>query len=299
MNIIHYDTISAYNASLGLETEHPLVAVVHLARHHELHEYDLAWGLYSLWLKDTHSCLINYGRTRYDYDCNSVMCFAPGQTVHITELEHERPSCTAVLFHPDLLLGTALAGKMSRYHFFGYRSTEALHVSAGERDELTATFARVKQELSRPVDAYSRSIIVAHLTLLLEQVSRMYSRQFIMREDLNRGVLAAFEGALDEWLERPRLAGEGFPSVQSMAERVHLSPNYFGDLVKKETGKTALEYIKLRLLDVAKQRLAGSDAPVSEVALSLGFEYPQHFTRYFKRMTALSPTQWRQRRRGA
>lgn len=295
MGIIRYDSISTYNASLGLETEHPLVAVVHLDRRHELHEYDIAWGLYSLWLKDTHSCLINYGRTSYDYDCNSVMGFAPGQTVHITELEHERPSCTALLFHPDLLLRTPLAGKMSRYHFFGYDSTEALHVSAAERDELTATFARIKQELSRPVDTFSRNITVAHITLLLEQVSRMYSRQFIMRQDINLGVMAAFERELAAWLEHPRRTGDGFPSVQMMAEKVHLSPNYFGDLVKKETGKTALEYIKLRMLDVAKQRLAASDAPVSEVAYSLGFEYPQHFTRYFKRMTALSPSQWRQR----
>lgn len=293
MEIIHYDSISSYNASLGLETEHPLVAVVHLKRHHELHEYDIAWGLYSLWLKDTHSCLINYGRTNYDYDCNSVMGFAPGQTVHITELEHERPSCTALLFHPDLLLRTPLAGKMSRYHFLGYASTEALHISAAERDELTDSFTRIKQELVRPADTFSRSIIVAHITLLLEQVSRMYSRQFIMREDINASVMVSFERALTAWLESPRRRGEGFPTVQTMAEKVNLSPNYFGDLVKRETGKTASEYIQLRMLDVAKQRLAATDAPVSEVAYSLGFEYPQHFTRYFKRMTSLSPTSWR------
>lgn len=293
METLHYDSVAAYTASIGQPTEHPLIAVVHLDRHYELREYDLAWGLYSLWLKDTHSCLIDYGRTSYDYDCNSVMGFAPGQKVHITELSAERPSCTAVVFHPDLLLRTPLAGKMARYHFFGYQSTEALHVSEAERDVLTDYFHRIQAELHRPVDVYSRGIIVAHLTLLLEEVSRMYSRQFIMRQDLNEGIMARFEQALAAWFERPDTSEQGFPSVQDMAAKVNLSANYFGDLVKRETGKTAQEYIKLRMLEVAKERLTSSQASVAEVAYSLGFDYPQHFTRFFKRLMGIAPAQWR------
>ena len=287
------DTVEKYNEFHGFKTHNPLVAVIEGGNHEQVREYTVQWGLYTLFLKNTKSCNISYGRTEYDYDDQTVVCMAPGQVAHIEIIEGVAPSYVGLVFHPDLLLGTSLADKMSRYGFFSYFSNEALHLSESERAIVYDCLMRIKHETENPEDEYSKELIVSNIEVLLDYCLRFYSRQFATREKLNRNVIFRFEGLLDNYINGPMLSSNGFPSVKYFANEMRLSANYFGDLVKKETGKTAQEFIQLKFVNVAKNKLLDMSLNISQVAYSLGFQYPQHFVRFFKREVGCTPREFR------
>lgn len=251
------------------------------------------WGLYALFLKQTKGCTINYGKTRYDYDDQSVVCLGPGQVTHtIVHSDDTTPCGIGLVFHPDLLFRTGLAQKIRQYSFFGYESHEALHLSADERANVEDCFARIERELQHPVDRFSKNLIVSNIELLLDYCLRYYSRQFTVREVLNAGVMSRFDQLLDEYVNDASACGNGLPNVKYFADKMALSPNYFGDLVKRESGVTAQDYIQNKLLGRAKALLLHEGSNVSQTAYSLGFQYPQHFIRFFKRKTGITPREF-------
>ncbi len=293
--IIRLDTVDDYNKLFGLETLHPLVAVIDLeeATNFPKH-FTINYGIYALFLKQTKCGDIRYGRQTYDYQEGTVVSFAPGQVVETNMEEGARPIAKGLLFHPDLIKGTSLGQEIKTYSFFSYNSTEALHLSEEEKGIFTDCLKKIKMELNHPIDKLSKRLIARNIQLLLDYCMRFYERQFVTRSASNKDVLAKFEALLDAYFLDGKPEDEGLPSVRYFAEKVFLSPNYFGDLIKKETGKTAQEHIQNKLIDTAKEMIAGTNKTISQIAYELGFQYSQHFNRVFKRNVGCTPNQYRE-----
>ncbi len=294
MEVYQADTIEKYNRYFGFETRHPLVGIVHFDDTVPQPSHIMAFGFYALFLKKTTGCRINYGKTTYDFDDETVVSFAPGQTVGIHRFEDgPAPEAVGLLFHPDFLHRTPLGQKIKQYSFFSYASNEALHLSTEERLILQDYMDKITRELQHPIDKFSKSLIISNIELLLNYCMRFYERQFITREELNHSALSKFEQLLDDYLDRGLGTTEGIPTVKYFADKICLSPNYFGDLVKSETGKTAQEYIQLKMLNFAKNSLLDPQLNTKQIAELLGFQHPQHFTRFFKKQTGITPKEYR------
>ena len=232
-DIIKADTIEQYNRFFGFETRHPLVGIVHFDGSVPQPTHRMTLGFYALFLKKATGCIINYGKTVYDFDDETVVSFAPGQTVGIHRLEDgPAPEAIGLLFHPDFLHRTSLGQKMKQYSFFSYASNEALHLSTEERIILQDYMEKVVRELQHPIDKFSKSLIISNIEVLLNYCMRFYERQFITREDMNHDALARFERLLDDYLYSDTAAREGIPTVKYFADKICLSPNYFGDFGK-------------------------------------------------------------------
>lgn len=296
MEIYNADTIERYNQYFGFEIRHPLVAVVRFDPSMPPTRHKMQFGFYALFLKNTKGCVIDYGKTRYDFDAETVVSMAPGQTVGISPDPEARPvDAIGLLFHPDFLHRTSLAGKMSRYTFFSYASREALHLSSEERDIINDYMQKIARELHHGIDKFTKPLIISNIEILLNYCLRFYERQFITREDLNLDALAIFEAQLDTYLHSDAPFTDGTPTVKYFADKACLSPNYFGDMIKAQTAKTALEYIRLKMLTVAKERLHNPQMNVKQVAASIGFQHSQHFVRFFKQLEGITPTEYKNR----
>lgn len=253
-------------------------------------------GLYSVSLKRGSECGFKYGRHHYDFQAGSVLFLAPGQSMvpvaDAREREDEGDGWTLV-FHPDLIRRSPLAARMREYTFFGYESHEALHLSDEEQATLTATVKRIEDEYRRDIDAHSQELIVSHVQLVLTYCRRFYERQFNLRSDTSKDVIARLETFLLDYFEPGGPATEGLPSVQTCAKAMGYSADYLSDLLRKETGKNTREHIHCFLIERAKTRLLGSADSISEIAYSLGFEHPQHFSKLFRSKTGMSPRKYR------
>lgn len=293
MQEIFLNTIQDINDYNGMETLHPLVSVLRVENTEHIQKCVMHYGLYAIYLKETKGCKLSYGRTPYDFDEMTVTSFAPGQVVTV-EPNPDVPFAkyTALVFHPDLLNRTTLAKQMSRYEFFDYTSTEALHLSAQEVEIFQGVLAMIEQELHRAIDKHTRELIVSNIELLLNYCLRFYDRQFITREEINNSVVKKFIRLLDDYIVN-QAASEGLPSVAYFADKCCFSTGYFGTLVKIETGRSAKDIIADHLLSHAKQMLNDASLTISTVSERLGFDYPQHFVRFFKAHTGKTPAQWR------
>ena len=292
--IIQLNDINTYCKYCGFEVLHPLVAVVDMAKAARNYpDGKLNFGVYAVWLKQGAGCSIKYGRRNYDYQEGTVVSFAPGQVVQIQNGDGTSGTGIGLLFHPDLIHGTSLGKKIERYTFFSYYDAEALHLSEREREQYLLTIDSIKRELEHAIDKHSRELLCVNIEMLLDQCLRFYDRQFITREKVNGDVLADFESKLNAYFAEGQAKQNRFPTVAGMASELCFSVGYFGDLIKKETGQTAQQYIQNKIINLAKQELLGTDLSVNEIAYKLGFEYPQHFTRLFKKVTGKSPTEFR------
>lgn len=290
---INFDSVQKFNEAYGFETLHPLVSVARFDREREVKEAIVNYGVYALFLKENKSCQISYGRTKYDFDEMTVTTFAPGQSIHVKPVPGvKNPKWTALVFHPDFLARTPLGKNMSRYEFFSYTSNEALHLSAGEIEIFRGVLSMISQELHHAIDKHTRDLIVSNIELLLNYCLRFYDRQFVTRKEINHATIKQFEELLREYIAT-KAATEGLPSVAYFADKCCLSSGYFGELVRVETGRTAKDFISDHLITAAKQLLSDESLSVAEVASRLGFEYPQHFVRFFKSRTGKTPTAYR------
>lgn len=293
MKEFFFNSIQDFNDFVGEETLHPLVSVVRFDKDikqvESLHHY----GLYALFLKENKGCKLSYGRTEYDFDEMTVTSFAPGQVLHVEpNPDVPNPKWTALIFHPDLLNRTSLGRNISRYEFFDYTSNEALHLSCGEIEIFRGVLDMIQQELHRGIDKHSKELIVSNIELLLNYCLRFYDRQFVTREEINHTVVKKFSSLLDEYIDK-KAEREGLPTVAYFADKCCYSPKYFGELVKTEMGKTAKEFINERVLRSAKQLLEDESLTITRVSERLGFEYPQHFVRFFKAQTGRTPSDYR------
>ena len=293
MEEIFINTIQDFNDYQGVETLHPLVSVVHVENTEHIKECMMHYGLYAIYLKENKGCKLSYGRTPYDFDEMTVTSFAPGQVVKV-EPNPDVPFAkfTAMVFHPDILNRTALGRHINRYEFFGYSSTEALHLSAQEVEVFRGVLTMIEQELHRAIDKHTRELIVSNIELLLNYCLRFYDRQFITREEINHSVVKKFIELLDDYISTKALR-DGLPTVAYFADKCCLSSGYFGNLVRVETGRTAKDIISDHLLAHAKQLLNDEALTVTMISQHLGFEYPQHFVRFFKSHTGKTPSAYR------
>lgn len=292
--LIMLDSVEKYNKLYGLETLHPMVAVINLSEATEWPtHFKMNYGIYALYLKDIKCGDIIYGRQPYDYQEGTIVCFAPGQVAEMEMAKDIRPSAHGLLFHPDFIRGTMLGQEIRKYSFFSYESREALHVSEEERRIVMDCLQKIEAELRHDTDKHSRRLITANIGLLLDYCMRFYERQFITREASNKDIIVRFERLLDEYFDTKAPQEIGLPTVRYFAEKVCLSPNYFGDMISRQTGKTVSEYIQNKVIDRAKDLLLSTSQSMSEIAYCLGFQYPQHLSRMFKRIVGCTPNEFR------
>ena len=292
--MLNIETISQYNDMLGVETLNPLVSVIDLSKAKPMRHMRHTFSFYVVFLKDEKNCDLIYGRQRYDYQKGSVVCLAPGQVIGIEDTGVDfQPKGWALCFDPELIHGTALSRNMREYSFFSYEVNEALHLSEQERELFVDCLIKIHGELEHSIDHLSKRMIAAHIGLLLDYCLRFYERQFISREPVNRDILIRFESLLVEYFVKKEAMSRGLPTVRYCAKKLCLSPGYFGDLIKKETGKSAQAYIHHKVIDMAKELILNPSRSISQVAYELGFQYPQHFTRLFKKLVGQTPNEYR------
>lgn len=294
--IVKLDNVDQYNSLYGLETLHPLVSVVDLTKAtQKVNHIQMSYGVYALFLKQSKSCEIKYGRQSYDYQEGTIVSFAPNQVVSIDMIDEEMtPSVYGIVFHPDLIRGTPLAKTIKDYTFFSYTVSEALHLSEQEKEIVMDCLHKISLELEHAIDKHSKALISMNIELLLNYCMRFYERQFVTRSEPNRDSLAKFEQLLNDYFRSQLPVQEGLPSVKYFADKICLSPNYFGDMIKKETGKTPQEHIQGKVLELAKENIVETDQTVSQIAYALGFQYPQHLSRLFKKHVGCTPNEYRQ-----
>jgi AraC family transcriptional regulator, transcriptional activator of pobA len=288
-----FETINEYNAFNNNETLHPQISVVDLSKAAPRSGSRMYFGFYTIFLKDVKCGDMVYGRHTYDYQEGTLVFLAPGQLAGINSNEVYQPKGYALVFHSDFLTGTSLARRMHEYTFFGYQSNEALHLSERERKIILDSLAKIKFELEHAIDKHSKRLIISNIELFLDYCLRYYDRQFTIRELPNKDILERFETLLNTYFTSDKLQTLGIPTVAYCAKELNLSANYFGDLIKKETSKTANEYIQMRVIELAKEKIFEHGKSINEIAYELGFKYPNHFSRIFKQKVGVSPNEYR------
>ena len=292
--ILKLDSISEFNSLRGIETLHPLVSIVDFTKMKLIPPAMASYGFYCVFLKDAVCGDLKYGCSYYDYQEGTLVFISPGQVVGIGNAPGgARPKGWGLLFHPDIIRGTSLGQNIKEYSFFSYQANEALHLSEKERQIIMDSLKKIDYELNQSIDKHSKKLIANNIELFLNYCMRFYDRQFITRGLANKDVLVKFERLLDGYFESELTQKIGLPTVKYCADQLHLSPNYFGDLIKKETGKSAQEHIQLKLMDIAKERIFDKSKTLSEIAFELGFKHPQHFSRMFKNETGQTPNEYR------
>lgn len=294
--ILNVNKTSDYSGYHGVTDLHPLITVIDFSEispiRHSLNRY----GVYGVFVQEDNDLDLTYGCGRYDYRDGSLICVAPGQ-IGGKEDNGERVSIGgwALLFHPDLIHGTQLEKEIRHYSFFDYSVNEALHMNEKEHDIVVAIFKRIKSEISDPHDNFQNDILVGYISLLLKYCQRFYNRQFITRKLSNNDILSRFDSFLNGYFAESRQMKDGLPTVNICAEYLCLSTNYFSDLIKKMTGESPGRHIRQFIIRQIKNELA-SGLTVAEVAYKLGFEYPAHLSRMFKKETGMTPTDYIQSR---
>ena len=293
-DILKLDNISQYNTMRGIGTLHPLVSVYELSKMKLIPTTLVNFGFYCVFLKEAKCGDLKYGCNYYDYQEGTLVFIAPGQVVGIGNIPgNPHPKGWALLFHPDLIRGTSLGHNIKQYTFFSYETNEALHLSEKERQIILDCLNKIDHELHQSIDKHSKTLISNNIELLLNYCMRFYDRQFITRNQVNKDIIVKFETLLDNYFQSEITQTVGLPTVKYCADQLHLSANYFGDLIKKETGKSAQEHIQLKVMDIAKERIFDKSKTLSEIAYELGFKHPQHFSRMFKNETGYTPNEYR------
>ena len=290
--ILKVRNVGDYSRWVGHTDRHPLVSVIDYAKvspvRHSLNNY----SIYGIFFHDEAEIDLAYGCGKYDYKKGTVICVAPGQ-IGGKEDNGERVMLTgwALLFHPDLLHGTTLEKAIKNYSFFDYRVNEALHMTDEEHGILTSLMRQIRDELRKRHDELQDSIIVGYIELVLNFCQRFYNRQFITRKFDNSDMLMKFDRLLHDYFDGNMQLTLGLPTVQLCADKLCMSSNYFGDMIKKTTGDTASNYIRQYIIQRAKKELATGES-IARVAYGLGFEYPQHLSRMFKKLTGMTPSDY-------
>ncbi len=276
-------------------TKHPLVAVVDFSKVKDFDKSNakITSSFYSVMLKEKCEGSIKYGRQYYDFQDGTLIFIGPEQVITMDIENKEEAEGWGLFFHPDLIRGTSLGLKIREYSFFSYDTNEALHISESEKQTFVECLKKIEEELSLNMDKHSQTLIVSNIELLLNYCNRYYDRQFITRHTNNKGTLAVFETVITSYLDSDSIKTEGLPTVKYCADKLNLSPNYLSDLMKKETGKNAQEHIHFHLIERAKNQLLSSSGSISEIAYNLGFEYPQYFSKMFKKKTGMTPAEYR------
>lgn len=297
MKILKVNRPSDYSSYLGVKDRHPLVSVIEYDRISPVHTTLNDYSVYGIFLRGDDLVDLTYGCGVYDYKEGTLLAVAPGQ-LGGTEDNGEKVNLSgwALLFHPDLLHGKSLERNIDRFSFFDYSMNEALHMTEEERTVIVGILRSIESEIYRPRDSHQDTIIVGYIELLLNFCQRFYDRQFMTRKLDNTDILIRFHEELKNYYSSELQLKYGIPTIQFLAEQLNLSPSYLGDLIKRSTGTNASKYIQRMVVQEAK-KLMSAGQNISQTAYSLGFDYPQHFTRFFKREEGITPKEYLTRRK--
>lgn len=294
--IVNINTVNEYDKYWGIESRHPLVNVLDASTiTHTIPNCCKNVEFYVIFLKDG-KCVdsLKYGRKEYDYQENTLVFISPGQVFgYPADGTSYQARGWCLYFSPELLRGTQLGRHIKDYTFFSYDVSEALHISLQERDTIIDCMKKIDEEIQNGNDHHSNVIISSVIELLLNYCMRFYDRQFETRTKANKDIISHFEQLLDGYFDSDNPKRIGTPTVAWFADNLHLSPNYFGDLIKKETGKSALEHIQRKMIGTAKDFLTQTNLNISEIAYRLGYQYPQYFSRAFKKLVGCTPNEYR------
>ncbi|GEP92385.1 AraC-type DNA-binding protein [Chitinophaga terrae (ex Kim and Jung 2007)] len=301
---VKYESLSEAMSAAGFPPpQHPLITLINgldkewnLQPIHQPH----VLSFYKISLRPhAGSCSVKYGQTYYDYNEGGLLFAAPNQVIGGAENEpgNNESRCLnqqiTLLIHPDFLLNSPLAQKIKQYNYFSYSVNEALHLSAKEKEVIIALFRNIEDELNNRIDEISQDIIISQIDLLLSYAHRFYKRQFITRKQVNNSLLQNLEAILEDYFSGSRSLHQGTPTVQYLADQLHLSPSYLSDMLRSLTGQNTQQLIHEKLIEKAKEKLLTTDLSVSEIAYELGFEHPQSFSKLFKSKTAQTPMAFR------
>lgn len=297
----HFKTLSAYLEYLELpRPEHPMFSIYTALGEGFLpcpkeSSPPITNDCYSISFKKFVQGDLTYGRTKYDFSNGTLFFIAPRQVLQWEDNAVFEQKGFSINFHEDFLKGTELAHQIKKYGFFSYSANEALHLSPREEKQIASIVENIEIEYYNNQDEFSKEIIIAQLSTLLKYANRFYERQFLNRKELSNDLLEQFNEQLDAYVESGQLEEKGIPSIDQIAEKMSVSQRYLSDTLKKETGKTTTEHLQLYLIDEAKNILLNPNKSISEVAYELGFEYPQYFSRLFKRKEGISPSEYREK----
>lgn len=269
--------------------EHPMLGLLRINREIKINYAEYTSDFYMIGLKKVKSGYVLYGRTKFDHETGSMIFMKPRQVVEMRNLEFEEDGYILV-FHEDFLNGHSLYEDIQRYSFFDYETNEALHLAPKEEKIIWNIFYTIEQEYNNSEDEFSKEIILAGINSMLKYAERFYKRQFINRKQLSGKTVTGFNKILQQYIKDGSLVDKALPSVGDLANRLNISSRYLTDLLKVETGKTAIELIHIALINEAKNRLRKKDKTVSEIAYDLGFENMSYFSRLFKKETGMLPT---------
>ena len=297
MKVLKVNRPSDYSSYLGVTDRHPLVSVIEYDRISPVFTTLNDYNVYGIFLRGDNLVDLTYGCGIYDYKEGTLLAVAPGQ-LGGTEDNGEKVNISgwSILFHPDLLQGTSLEKKINNYTFFDYSLNEALHMTEEERNIIIGIMRSIEDEINKPADSHQNDIIVNYIELMLNFCQRFYDRQFLTRKLEISDILTRFQNVLKEYYSSGEQLRSGLPTLQYMAEKLCLSPSYLGDLIKRSTGTNASKYIQ-RMIKKKKKNLMSAGQNISQTAYSLGFDYPQHFSRFFKREEGITPKEYLIRRK--
>ena len=299
MKTFHFETIAEQNAALGLRPpEHPLIDVIKMSSNSEDNQLNcegslaLSTSFYSISLKHITSGELMYGRTKYDCSNGTMLFIAPNQELTANGIKVDSIART-ICFHPDYVRGHKLKDELKQYQFFNYSVNEALHLSPKEEQHMAAMFDALEAECNNSLDAFSKDLILSQISTLLMYANRYYHRQFLMRKEADTSVYNRFTHQLDTRLQAVIEESAAIPEVEELAQSMNMTSRYLSDALKAETGKTTKDWIHFALIDKSKDRLLSSKDSVATIAYSLGFEYPQYFSRLFKNKVGMTPSEYR------
>ena len=289
----HYKNLIDLHRANGFTLpEDPLISLLQCSKTCSVEVTEFTTDFYIIGFKKLKSGSIKYGRTNYDHDNGFMYFIKPRQIISMNNLELEEEGFM-LMFHEDFLNGHSLYRDVKDYHFFDYEANEALHLSPKEEQIIWELFHKIQNEYHNNQDEYSHSIMLGHLDSILKYAQRFYKRQFINRNQISGKLFTKFNDLLARYLEKEDLAALGLPSVKFMAHALNVSTRYLSDMLKQETGKTAIELIHIHLVSEAKNRLIRDEGTVAEIAYQLGFENPPYFSRLFKKEVGLTPNDFK------
>lgn len=288
--MIHFKTISEMALANGLPLpEHPMLGLLRINREIKINNAEYTSDFYMIGFKKVKAGYVLYGRTTFDHETGSMIFMKPRQVIEMRNLEFEEDGYILV-FHEDFLNGHALHEDIQGYSFFDYETNEALHLAPKEEKIIWNIFNTIELEYNNSEDEFSREIILAGINSMLKYAERFYKRQFINRKQLSGKTVTQFNKILQQHIKDMSISDNGLPSVADLASGLNISARYLSDLLKVETGKTAIDLIHIALINEAKNRLRKKDKTVSEIAYDLGFENMSYFSRLFKKETGMLPT---------
>jgi AraC family transcriptional regulator, transcriptional activator of pobA len=291
----HFKSISELHNTMGFSPpENPMLSLVTCQdlQTCSIGNSKFTGDFYMIALKKIKSGHFFYGKTKYDFDNGSMAFVRPRQIIEINNIELTEKAFI-VFFHEDFLLKYNLHSEIKKYSYFDYEVNEALHLSPKEEELIFDLFYKIESEYHNNQDEYSKDIIVAHFDSILKYAQRFYKRQFLNRTVFSGTIISKFSGILKSYFESGNLQTKGLPTVKYMASELAISARYLSDLLKQETGKTALEHIHIFLIDEAKNMLMSTDKTIAETAYELGFENPPYFSRLFKKEVGLTPIEYK------